>query len=118
MFIKNTANNYLIKARFPIGKALGCENDDDVFIVLKEMPVKESITFLQKYNESQKTGELVESMEYFMSILPILIVDHNFMNDETTKMTNEQVTALINEKAMLAVNLFSEYSKKIFFTQA
>lgn len=114
MFIKQKDYDaFLIKVKIEIGEELGLEKADEAFVELRELPTIETL----KMKELQDKGEVV-LIEYFKSILPQCIVDHNLYETETEKMSNEAITDMIFDKTNLASKVVGEYIEKVFFTQA
>lgn len=114
MFVRSkNYGEFLVKVKIEIGKELGLENDAEAFVELKELPTIETM----KMKAIQEEGE-VALIEYFKSILPNCIVDHNLYETDTEKMSNEAVTEMLFEKTTLATKVVGEFIDKVFFTQA
>lgn len=112
MFVRQKQlENCIQKIRINIGKLVGLENDDECFIVLKELPTLEIL----KLKEAHDKG--VEAiMKYFKDIIPEIIVEHNLYETEQQKMTNKAVADLIYDKSELTNKVITEYTNASFFT--
>jgi hypothetical protein len=114
MFIREkNYDNFIAKVRIHIGLELGLEKEDEAFIEIKELPTVETMKMKSVYEEGE-----VALIEYFKSILPIAIIDHNLYESESVKMSSEAVANLIFEKTNLATKVIGEYIDKVFFTLA
>ena len=89
-----------------VGLILGEEKDEDAFIVLKEPGFKVTLA-LEQAGES-------EAANVFLDALEDLIADHNLMETETDKMTNEAVAELIKTKAALGIHMLKAYTNGLF----
>ncbi|MCK9482615.1 MAG: hypothetical protein M0R38_12815 [Bacteroidia bacterium] len=116
MFIKTKDYEKCIqKVKIEVGTFVGLEKDEDVFITLKELP---TIQMLQLKEASEK-GEN-ETLIFLKELLPFILVDHNFFEDESTKvkMKNEEVANLLFESLNLTAKVVNEYTQASFFSQA
>lgn len=89
-----------------VGKILGEEKDEDAYIVLKEPEFKLTL-------DLQKAGG-TEAGNAFLDALGGLIIDHNLMETETEKMTNEAVAEFAKNKTKLGVHLLDVYTTALF----
>jgi len=115
MFIK--AKNYdkcIQKVRIEVGSLVGLERDDEAYILLKELPTLEML----RLKDSSEKGEN-ETLSLLRELLPSILVDHNFYEDESgkIKMKSEEVASLIFESLDLTVKVVNEYTHAGFFTQ-
>lgn len=111
MFIREKDyDKFLVKVKIEIGKELGLESDKEAFIELKEIPTIETLKLKEMTSKSE-----MELIEYFKTILPGIITDHNLYASETVKMTNEDVTTLLFEKTKLATKVIGDYLERAFF---
>lgn len=108
---KRDRHNAIVKVKIAFGKYLGCEDDQDAEIVLRE---PNEIEILE-WRESQLEGT-VQSMKHLKGLLAELTLDHNLMEDEENKMTNEDVIDLIFAKNELTGYVTSEWTKAVFHT--
>ncbi len=108
MFIKNV-NNYIVKTKINIGTLLGCETDEEAYIVLRE-PTTELAIKLKNASGEGEEGIL----NFFKDALPKIIVDHNLMETEEKKMSKEDVASLIFENLPLTMKVVEEYSESAF----
>jgi len=92
--------------RINVGLVLGEEKDEDAYIVLKEPGFKITLAM-------EQAGE-AEAANVFLNALGDLIADHNLMETETEKMTNEAVAELIKAKTVLGVRMLKEYTNGLF----
>lgn len=114
MFVRQKQlDNCIQKVRINIGKLVGLENDDECYIVLKELPTLEVI----KLKEAHEGG-LQKIMEFFKEIIPYILVDHNLYETEQQKMNGKEVADFIFEKSELTNKVITEYSNASFFIQA
>lgn len=113
MFYKN--RNYtaaIEKVKIEFGTLIGCEKDEEAYVVLKELPTMEMAKLTRAQEES------IESlMEFFRKAMPGIIVEHNLMENEEKKMTNRDVVDLIYEKFSLTQVIIEKYSNAAFFTR-
>ena len=113
MFYKNKNYEAAIQTvKIEIGTYLGCEKDEEAFIVLKEMPSMDMARLNKAQEESQES-----LMEFFKAELPLIIKTHNLMEDDEKKMSNKDVAELIYEKFDLTVKVITDYSNAAFFTR-
>ena len=108
MFIKNV-NNYIVKTKINIGTLLGCETDEEAYIVLRE-PTTELAIKLKNASGEGEEGIL----NFFKDALPKIIVDHNLYEEEGKLMTKADVASLIFENLPLTMNVVEEYSDSAF----
>ena len=101
--------NAIQKVRIDLGSIFGLEKDDEVHILLREPSEVESISF-----KKELTADEVKGVEFFKSILPGLIVDHDFFEDETKKMSNEDVAELVFSKSEAADHVLETYTNAVF----
>ena len=114
MFVRQKQlENCIQRVRINIGKLVGLENDDECYIVLKELPTLEILQLKEAHNKG-----INALMEFFKEIIPHILVDHNLYETEQQKMTNEAVAELIYEKNELTNKVISEYTGASFFTPA
>lgn len=116
MFIKTRNYDKCIqKVRIEVGTLVGLEKDDEAFILLKELPTLEML----RLKEASEKGEN-ETLCLLRDLLPSILVDHNFYEDESgkKKMKGEEVASLIFESLDLTVRVVNEYTHAGFFTQA
>ena len=106
MFVnKKDRKNIIGEVTINFGKSLGFNTDEEVFITCRDMTVEEALRFkLVKDDE-------VSQYEEFKKVLPSLIKDHNFYEDEDCKdkMSNEEVVDIIFEtwaSAQIVYNTF------------
>jgi hypothetical protein len=116
MFIK--AKHYdtcIQKVRIELGILLGLDADPEAFIVLKELPTLQMLTL----KEASEQGEN-QTLALLKDLLPSILTDHNFYEDEQTKvkMKNEEVTDLIFASLDLTVKVVNAYTHAAFFTHA
>ena len=56
---------------------VGLEKDEDAYVVLKELPTLE----MMQLNEAHEKGRK-ELLEFFVEVLPLIIVEHNLYETE------------------------------------
>lgn len=100
------------KVRIEFGDLVGLEKKEEAYVILKELPTKETLE-LQKANEKGQE----ETLDFFKMILPKIIVEHNLYETEKELMSNEAVVDFIYEKLDLTSTIISEYSHASFFTR-
>ncbi len=116
MFIKaKHYENCIQKVRIEVGSLVGLENDDEAFILLKELPTLHML----KLKDASEQGEN-ETLGFLKELLPSILVDHNFYEDEQAKkkMKNPEVADLIFASLELTVKVVNEYTHAGFFTHA
>ena len=103
--------NAIQKIRIELGTIFGLEKDEEAFILLREPSEVESLSFKKEIITDE-----VKGVEFFKSILPGLILDHDFYEDETskTKMSNEEVAELIFDKNEAADHVLETYTNAVF----
>lgn len=112
MFVRNKNYDSAIqKIRIDVGTFVGLEKDDEAYVVLKELPTSEMLAL----KEASEKGEDA-IMDFFKTVLPKIMTDHNFYETEQQKMTNAAVTDLIFERLTLSNKVISSYSNASFFT--
>lgn len=112
MFVKSRDyDNAIQTVHIDFGKAIGQENDEDAYIVLKELPTME----VARLKAAVNTGE-VEALKCFREIMPVAIKDHNLMETETEKMKNTELVKFLFEKSALVLTILETYIKAVFFT--
>ena len=111
MFIRNKDyDNYIFKQRVNLGEEFGKE-PEEVFIVLRELDTKSVLKLKEAGSEDSET----RSLEVFREILPNIMVDHNFYEDEQTKMDSTAVTNLLFEKVSTVGKVLTALKEKNFF---
>lgn len=112
MYIRESNyNNAIQKVTIEVGTYVGLKEDEEAFITLKELPTMETL----KLKKSTETEE--EILSFFKEVLPVIIVDHNFYESETKKMTNEALRDFIFERMALSTKILKDYSHASFFSQ-
>lgn len=114
MFIK--ARNYencIQRIRIDIGKEVGLEEENEAYIVLKELPTLEMLML----KDATEKGE-EETLKIFKKLLPAIITDHNFYEDEegSRKMRTEDIASLIFESITLTMKVVQWYTEAAFFS--
>lgn len=108
MFIRNI-NNYIVKTKINIGTLLGCETDEEAYIVLRE-PTTELAIKLKNASGEGEEGIL----NFFKDALPKIIVEHNLYEEEGKLMTKADVASLIFENLPLTMKVVEDYSESAF----
>lgn len=112
MFVRNkNYDNAIQKVRINVGTCVGLENDDEAYIVLKELPTSEMLGLKKASEEGED-----QIMDFFKKVLPKIITEHNFYETEQQKMSNEAVIELVFERLELTNRVISGYSNAAFFT--
>lgn len=113
MFVKKrNYDNCIQKVRINVGTLVGLDSDDEAYIVMKELPTFEMLGL----RNAQQDGE-EGLLRYIKDILPIIIVDHNFYEDENKKMSNDDLARLIFERIDLSTKVINDYINASFFTR-
>ena len=113
MFVqKRDYGAFLQTVRVNVGKEVGLENDEDAYIVLRELPTLEMMELRDAYSKGQK-----ELLVFFRDVLPKIIVEHNFYETEEKKMTNDALSSLVFERMDLSGKVIGENSSASFFTR-
>lgn len=112
-FIK-TRNNFIQKVKIEIGTLMGEQEDKDVYLVLRE-PTTEQMMGLDKHTD----GDEMEIFRYFREILPSLIVEDNFFEDEqrARHLSTKEITDVIFESLEVTSKVFNEFFQASFFTR-
>ena len=109
---KKAYDNAIQKVRVDFGTLIGLEKDEDAYVVLKELPTLE----MMQLNEAHEKGRK-ELLEFFVEVLPLIIVEHNLYETETEKRSNDEVARFIYEKLDLTGKVIGEYASASFFTR-
>lgn len=116
MFIKQKHwDNCIQKVRVEVGTLVGLQNDDEAFLSLRELP---TMHMLRLKDVADKGEE--QTLSLLHELLPLIIVDHNFYEDEAAKnkMSTKDVADLVFESLDLTVRVVNEYTQASFFTRA
>lgn len=108
MFVKSKAN-YLIQKRINLGLEFGCESPEDAYVLLREPNIHE-MTVMREGLDDKREVSLIEAYE---KLLPDIIIDHNFFETDTEKMTVSQVAATLMERVAVFWRVVEEYSAAI-----
>ena len=101
--------NAIKKVTIQFGKFLGCPEDADAEIVVREPSELEVLDWREANQVSTKEG-----MSKFKEMLTGMIVSHNLMEDESEKMKTSDVVDLIYAKTDLTSHIVSQWSKSVF----
>ena len=113
MFVqKRDYGAFLQTVRVNVGKEVGLYNDEDAYIVLRELPTLEMMELRDAYGKGQK-----ELLVFFRDVLPKIIVEHNFYETEEKMMTDDALSSLVFERMDLSGKVIGEYSSASFFTR-
>lgn len=116
MFIrKKNYENCVQRVKILVGKEVGLTEDSEAYITLKELPTLEMLRLKEATEKNEE-----ETLRLFKELLPLIIVDHNFYEDEEMKvrMSNEAISALIFESITLTMKVVQDYTNAAFFTPA
>ena len=109
MYIKkNNYDNALRKVRIEVGTLVGLETDAEAYLILKEM---DTLTTLKMKSITANNEDVVS---FFKDVLPSIIVEHNFYEEEEKKMSNEELASFIFQKIDLTTKVIEEYTTAIF----
>lgn len=112
MFVKSKDyGKYIHTQKILLGKEFGFETDEECTLTLRELDTASVL----KLKESSNSDSETKSLEVFKEILPNIIVDHNFYEDEQTKMDSTAVTELIFEKVSTVGKVLSALKEANFF---
>lgn len=113
-YIKSRSN-YIQKVKIEFGTLMGEQEDKEVYLVLRE-PSTEQMMAFQKYSGQDE----MELFNYFKSILPTIIVEDNFYEDESRArhLSPEEITAVIYESLDVTAKLFGEYFNAAFLPES
>ena len=112
-YVRNKAyKNAIQKIKVEFGTLIGLEKDEEAYVVLKELPTME----MMQLNEAHEKGRK-ELLEFFKTVLPLIIVEHNLYETENQKMTSEAVASFIYEKLVLTGKVIGDYASASFFTR-
>lgn len=105
-------DKYIIKTKILLGTIFDQENDEDVFIELKE---PNGLKFI-RLNDSIKDGKSETVIfEQVVNLLPEVIISHNIYKTETELADNQQVIDALLSKTEALTHVVSEYSEKVLF---
>ncbi|MBO4393406.1 MAG: hypothetical protein J5800_03595 [Spirochaetales bacterium] len=103
--------NAIQKVTIRFGKALNLPEGEDCYVTFREPAELEVL----KLRTAQ--GDAVAGLETIRDILIDSVVDHDFYDDDKTKMTSEEVVKLLYEKVLTADILVKEYTHAVFHSQ-
>lgn len=111
---KRNYDNCIQKVTIEVGTLVGLQNDDEAYITLRELPTLEML----RLKEASERGEK-ETLEVFQTLLPTIIADHNFYEDEDgkVKMKNADLASLVFESVDLTLKVVGGYTEAAFFTR-
>ena len=113
MFIqKRDYGAFLQSVRVNVGKEVGLEKEEDAYLVLRELPTLEMLELRDAYEKGQK-----ELLVFFKTVLPKIIIEHNFYETDEKKMSVDALANLIFERMDLSGKVIGEYSTAAFFTR-
>lgn len=100
--------NYLRTVKVDISAELDSEN---TFVEFREPSTGEAF--------SLRVEDEAGAIEAFRVLLPQILIDHNFYEDEeeTTKMSNEDVVAILYSTYPAFTKVLSEYTTGVFRTK-
>ena len=100
--------NYLKTVTIDISEELSSEN---TFVKFREPTTGEAF--------SLKAEDETSSIEAFRVLLPQILIDHNFYEDEaeTTKMSNEDVVTVLYSTYPAFTKVLTEYTSGVFRTK-
>ena len=116
MFIRSKHyDNCIQKVKIEVGTLVGLEKDDEAFITLKELPTMDMLRMKQAAEDGDNAP-----LELLKELLPEIITDHNFYEDEEgkQKMSNEDIASLVFDSLELTSKIVNDYTSASFFTQA
>lgn len=107
-------DNCIQKVTLEVGTLVGLQKDDEAYITLRELPTLEMLNL----KEASEKGEK-ETLEVFRSLLPSIIADHNFYEDDDgrRKMTEKDLASLVFESVDLTLKVVKGYTEASFFTR-
>lgn len=97
--------HYLREVTIDISEEL---NSEDTFVKFREPTTGEAF--------SLRSDDEGAALEAFRKLLPSILIDHNFFDDEaeTTKMSNEDVVEILFSSYPTYTKVLSEYTKAVF----
>jgi hypothetical protein len=107
--ILNESRDYLVKARIDLAEFFG----EEAWVILKETDTFDAV----RLEKAVRAGDPAENVRVFSSVLPRIIVDHNFFKTEAAKMEAEEVQDILVSKPSMFSHVVSEYVDKVLFTQ-
>ncbi len=111
---KRNYDNCIQKVRLDVGTLVGLQKDDEAYITLRELPTLEML----RLKEASEHGEK-ETLEVFRELLPSIVADHNFYEDEDgkVKMKDTDLASLVFESVDLTLKVVRGYTEAAFFTR-
>ena len=111
---KRNYTNCIQRVRLEVGTLVGLDRDDEAYIELRELPTLEML----RLKEASEHGEK-ETLVVFKELLPHIIADHNFFEDEQGKvrMKDEDIATLVFESVDLTLRVVQGYTEAAFFTR-
>lgn len=116
MFIKSkNYENCVQRVKIEVGLEAGLNDKTEAYITLKELPTLEMLRLKEATEKSEE-----ETLKLFKELLPLIITDHNFYEDEKgeKKMSNEELSELIFDSITLTMKIVEDYTSASFFTPA
>ena len=112
MFVpKRDYGAFLQSVSVNVGKEVGLSKEEDAYLVLRELPTLEMLELRDAYEKGQK-----ELLVFFKTVLPKIIIEHNFYETDEKKMSTDALANLIFERMDLSGKVIGEYSAAAFFT--
>jgi hypothetical protein len=109
MYVKSKHHDgYIKKAKILLGQFCD-QSEADVFVTLREMTMAQKLSF----NSVVKSGDSEGIWKTFAGMLPDLVVDHNFYEDEAKPMDRQAVVATIMEREDVALYMLEEYKVRV-----
>ncbi|MCX7023048.1 MAG: hypothetical protein NT080_00330 [Spirochaetes bacterium] len=101
--------HYLFSKKLGVGRFFGV-TEDDVTIEFRETDVVTTTKF-QTFS-----GDTSKATEFFVKMLPGIIVDHDLWKDEAHKYTADEIAAMIAGRAELCIDIMGRYVQEVLFT--
>lgn len=109
MFIKSiNYDKFLVKVKVEMGSFFDLK-EDDVYVVFKELDTFNTLELKDAFEKGE-----TEILRKLKSVLPDIIVDHNFYEQENVKMSNNDVVELLFSKNKLTTKVVGEYISALF----
>jgi hypothetical protein len=102
--------NFIIKTKINVSEFFpGAE--PDMGIEFKELDMLRTSKFQGFQGDTEKTSA------YFLEVLPLVIVDHDFYRDAAHKYDAKEVADIIGARAELCTYVMQQYLENVLFTR-
>jgi hypothetical protein len=99
----------IFKIKVNVGEYFGFQ-DDELYVELREPTTEEATTLTDGTDPGNPSSGQLKRM---FSIAPKCIINHNFLNEDQSQMTNKEVWDLIKVRSGCAMDIVSAWGNNI-----